>query len=106
MRIPLQFSLRQVEKLRPRPLLSDVQLFDQNLVPARILTFHVVQETATGTDHLQKTPAGMMVLLVALEMRGQAIDPFGQQGNLDLGRAGIVFMNGVVLDQLVLFGLH
>ena len=39
-------------------------------------------------DHLQKAAAGMMVLLVHLQVFSQIVDSLGENGDLDLGRTG------------------
>ncbi len=41
-----------------------------------------------------------MVFAEQLEVAGQRIYPFGQNSNLDIGRAGVLLVNLVLLDYL------
>ena len=43
-----------------------------------------------------------MVLFVRLEMLGQICNPFGQNGNLDLRRAGIRVVDSILFDDFLL----
>ena len=42
----------------------------------------------------------MVVVGVLLQMLGELADTLGQDGDLDLGRAGVALMGGVVADDL------
>ena len=50
-------------------------------------------------DELQKAGAGVEVLLVHLEVFGEAFDAGGQEGDLDFRGSGIAFVSGVFLDN-------
>ena len=51
--------------------------------------FKVIQQPPTTTDHHQQAAPTSKVLLVTLQMCGQAVDPSRQDGNLDLRGAGV-----------------
>ena len=86
-------------------LLTKAQFSDDGTVPLNVLLLEVVEQVSSVADHLQQAAAGMMVLFVDLHMLGQVVDPFSQKGDLHLGRTGIPFMLGILLDNSVLFFL-
>ena len=51
------------------------------------------------TYQFQQTSPGVVILHVDLEMFGQIIDPFAQDGDLNLGRRRIRIMSLVFLDD-------
>ena len=55
------------------------------------------------TDHLQKTAAAVVVLLIGLQMLGQAVDAVGQNSDLYLGRTGVTLVDGILGDDGLLF---
>lgn len=84
-------------------LLTDAQLGDQGTVALNVLAHQVVQQLAPLTDHLVKTPAGVVVVDVDLQVLGQLVDPGGEDGDLYLRGAGIGGMGAVGLDDSGLF---
>ena len=54
------------------------------------------------TYHFKKTATGMMVLLVNIKVSVELVDTGCKKGNLNLRRTGVAFVNGKVLDNLVL----
>src|SRR5262249_47519316 len=65
-----------------------------------VLALDVIEKLAALAHHLEQAATRVVVLLVRLEMLGQAIDPLGQDGDLDFRRAGVVAFGGVVFDDL------
>src|SRR6185295_1558020 len=65
----------------------------------------VLEEAATLADQHQQAATGVVVLLVGLEVVGEAVDPLGQQRDLDLGRAGVALVDLELLDQTLLLVL-
>lgn len=49
----------------------------------------VIEKTAALADHHQKTAAGTVILLVALQMFGEVVDAMGKQRDLHVSRAGV-----------------
>lgn len=54
------------------------------------------------TNHLQKTAAAVVILLVCLQMLVQGVDAVGQNGDLYFGRTGVTLVGLVLLDNLLL----
>ena len=50
-------------------------------------------------DQLEQAGTGVEVLLVHLEVFGEAFDAGGQEGDLNFRRSGIAFVSGVFLDN-------
>ena len=77
-------------------LLTDAQLGDDRTVAVDVLLSQIVQHAATLTDHHQQTTTGVVVMLVHTQVLGQLVDTGSQDGNLDLGGAGVAFVSSVV----------
>ena len=80
----------QAERLYEAPVFLEIVLLE------------IIQESTPLAYELQEPPAGMEVLLVHLEMLRQVVDPFRQQGNLNIRRTGIAFMPFILIDDLAL----
>ena len=57
-----------------------------------IFSFEVLQKLAPLAYKLEKTMAGMMVLLVDFEVVGQSVDPLREDSYLDRSRACVFFI--------------
>ena len=66
-----------------------------------VLLLQVVEHIPALTDHLQQAAAGVVVLLVDLQMLGQVGDTAGEDGNLHLRGTGIALVGGVLEDDLL-----
>ena len=77
-------------------VVADAQLGDQLAVVLDVLGLDVGQEAAALADEHQEAATGVEVLLVGLHVLGELADAVGQDGDLDLGGAGV----GVVLAEL------
>src|SRR5271165_203279 len=84
----------------PRPaLVTQAQFVDDLAVAFQIGALEIAQQAAPFADlHEQAAPAGV-VFLVRLEMLGEVVDRFGQKGDLDFGRPGIVVFALVLIDD-------
>ena len=108
----LKFSQNDIVKTRgiaPRPLLlSEVELRDDRTVALDVLVAKIRQQAAAMANHLQKPAAGMMILLVLLQMLGEIRDARGQHGNLDFRRTRVALVDGILLDKsgFFFFGKH
>jgi len=65
-------------------LLPQAKLVHDLTIPVEIIDPEILQMTPTLADHLEETPAGMMVLLVRLQMFGQVVDTPAQERDLNL----------------------
>ena len=81
-------------------LLADAQLGDDRAVTLDVLLRQIVQQTAALTDHLVHAQTAVVVVGMLLEMLGQLADALGEDRDLDLGRAGVALVGGVVADDL------
>ena len=68
-------------------LLAQAELFDQGTVALNVGLLQVVQHVATLADQLEQAGAGMKVLLVGLEVAGEAVDAGGKKGDLNFSGA-------------------
>src|SRR5687768_9037699 len=84
---PRQVSPAQTEALDQRAVAVDVHLGQ------------VVQQTAATADHQQKTTAGVVVVLVLLEVLREIGDALAQQSHLRLGRAGVAVVQTVLTED-------
>src|SRR5215211_7185363 len=86
--------------LRPPRSAAQAEAFDERPVAGDIVVLEVAEQPAAAADHLQQAAARVVVVLVNLEMLGELVDARGQQGHLDLGRAGVAFLGRVLGDDL------
>ena len=87
-------------------LVPQAQFLDDLAVAVDIRALHVVQQTATLANHLEKATATVVILLVRAKMLSQVIDTLGEQRNLDAGRAAVGLVRLVLLDGRTLFESH
>ena len=83
-------------------LSSKTELSDQCSVSFDILFLQVFEQASSCTDHLQQPAAGMMVLLMRLQMLIQVIDARRQQCDLHFRRTGIALMRCLVRHNCAL----
>ena len=86
-------------------LLSQTELFDDSAVTLYIDLLEVPEQVAAVSDHLEKTAAAVVVLLVGLEMLGKSVDAVGEDCDLDLGGSGVALVGFVLLNDGSLFFL-
>ena len=82
-----------------RFLLTDIQLSDQSAVAVDVLLLQVSQHGTALTNHLQQAAAGVVVLLVNLQVLGELLDAGGQNCNLNLRGTGVGSVGAVCLDN-------
>src|SRR5699024_347717 len=78
---------------------AQAEALDQRTVALDVDLLQVLEHAATLTDQEQQAPTRVVVLLVVLEVFGEAGDPAGQQRNLNFGRTGVALMSRVFLDD-------
>ena len=61
-------------------LLTDAQLGNDSTVTLDVLSHQIVQHLAALTDHLQQAAAGVVVLLVDLQVLGELVDTGSEDG--------------------------
>jgi len=92
---------------QPKSLLAQAQFFDKRAVALNIFLFQIVQDLAALAHQLEQAGTGVEVLLVHLEVPGQAFNARGEQRHLDFRGTRVAFMFGVgVNNRLFLFRIH
>ena len=86
-------------------LALEAELLHERVIAALVFYFQILQMRAAVSNHLQEAVAAVLVFEVFLEVGGQFVDAFAQNGNLHFRRAGIGRMDGRLLNYLGLFGL-
>ena len=84
-------------------LLSEVQLFDDRAVTLDVGLLQVAKKVSSVTNHLQKSAAAVVILVVSLEVLGQIVDSVSQKRDLNLGRTCVALVGSVLLDNCLLF---
>jgi hypothetical protein len=87
-------------------LVPEPQFLDDLPVSVDIRSLQVVQETATTSDHLEESTTAVVVLLVGSEVLRQIVDPLGEQGDLNAGRATVGLVCPIFLDGRAFFESH
>lgn len=83
-------------------MLFKLELFCDGAVAFFIRAFEVINQAAALADQAQEAAAGMDVLLILFQVPAQLVNPFGKNGDLDLGRAGIGFIPLVFFNDRLL----
>ena len=84
-------------------LLTDAELFDYSAVSFNIVLLQISQQVSSVTYHLQKTTAGVVILLVNLDVFGELVDSLSENSDLNLRRTCVVLVKAVSLDYGSLF---
>ena len=84
-------------------LLSQVELSDDRTVTLDVVLLQVAQKVSSVTNHLLQTSAAVEILGICLEVLGQVCDSGAQDRDLNLGRTGVALVDGIGLDNLLLF---
>jgi hypothetical protein len=74
---------------RHNELFSESEFFDQFTVALEVLLAKVGQQTLPFTNQLHQAAMSRKIFFVSLQMFGNTVDPFGQQGDLAFDRAGV-----------------
>ena len=84
-------------------LFSQTELADDCTITLNINLLEIVEEVSSVTDHLLKTAAAVVVLLVDFQMRGEVVDAGSEDRDLNLRRTRIAFVGCVLLNESELF---
>ena len=71
-------------------VVANAELLDELTVLIDVVLLDVGEETTTLTDEHEQATTGVEVLLVGLHVLGQLLDALGQDGDLNLGVAGVL----------------
>ena len=84
-------------------LLTDTESRDDGTVSLDVDLDEIVEQRTALTDHLEEAAAGVMILLVDLEVLCQVVDALGQQRDLNLGRTCIALVSSILLHDSSFF---
>ena len=87
-------------------LLTNTESRDDGTVSLDIYLDEVVEQRAALTDHLEEAAAGVVILLVDLEVLGEVVDALSQQRDLYLGRTCVTLVSSILLHDSSLFFLQ
>ena len=87
-------------------LVPEAQFLDDLPVAVDIRTLQVIQETAASSDHFEESTTAVVVLFVGPEVIRQIVDPLGEQGDLNAGRATVGLVGPIFLDGRAFFESH
>jgi hypothetical protein len=90
--LPSMPMARPDAKKKPDTSVAEFQLFGNRLVSGQVGGVEVIQKTAALADHLEEAAPGAVIFYVLLEMLGQVVDPFGEQGHLHISRPRVALM--------------
>ena len=87
-------------------LLADAQLGDQSAVTLDVLLLEVNKELTTVSNHFEQSATAVVVLVILLQMLVEVLDSGGEDSDLNLRGSGILLVDLVSLNDLLLFVLH
>ncbi len=87
-------------------LIPESEFLNDLAVSVDFRPLHVIEEAATGTNHLEQAAATVMVLLVRAEMVGEVVDALREEGYLHPGRTGVRFVRPVLLERPCVIESH
>ena len=85
-------------------LFPQVKLLQKRVVPFGFGTVEVIQQAAAAADHGEETTTGGKILHGILEVGGEMVNSFGQQGDLHIGGSRVLIMETVTGDDLAFRG--
>src|SRR5437879_13052544 len=72
--------------------MAETELVDELPIALQVHALQVLQQAAALADHFQQAALPVVVLGVRPEVIGEAVDPLGEQRDLDRGRARVPVM--------------
>jgi hypothetical protein len=85
--------------------MAQLELFGDRLVAIHVGALQVIEQAPALTDHHQQSAAGAVILLVALKVFGQMVDPLREQSNLHIRRPRVALVQLKLLNRFR-FGFH
>src|SRR5581483_7883730 len=82
-----------------RPLPAKPEPGDERPVPLDVVAAEVVEQATSPADKHQQPPAGVMILLVDLQVRREHVDPLREERDLNLGGTGVGLVEAVLADR-------
>src|SRR5436190_5443655 len=95
-------AMRPRDVRGPRDLAAESEPSDDGAVARVVLLDQIGKKAAALADELEEAASRMVVLGKAAEMLGQALDPLGEERDLDFRRSGVTVLGGKPGDDLLL----
>jgi len=86
-------------------LMTQLELLGDGLITADIRIMQIIEQTPALPDHHQQPATRTMVLVVALQVAGQVVNPLGQQRYLDVRRTSVLLVQLELVNRFR-FGFH
>jgi hypothetical protein len=83
--------------------IAESELLNELFVALDVLALEVGQKALALADHRHQAGPGVVVLLELAQVVGELADAFGQQGDLNFGRTGVLGAALVGVDDAGLF---
>jgi hypothetical protein len=83
-------------------LFAQAEALQQFVVSAEVVLLQVIEELATAAREGEKAPAGVEVLAVNPEVLGEVIDAAREERHLHFARSGVLIVDLVLRDDLLL----
>lgn len=80
-------------------LFTNIKRFNELAVLLDIIFHDVIEQVAALTYELEQTKAGRVILLVRLQVLGEAVDALGKDGDLNAGIACVLVVAAKFLDN-------
>src|SRR5882724_7081130 len=90
----------------PQALVTETELLDERAIGRKVAALEILEESASGADHLEQPPPTVVVLGVGAEVVGERIDPLRQERDLNPGRAGVGVVPAMLGDHGLLVERH
>jgi hypothetical protein len=74
-----------VAKLQAENLPTNTETADDLSIAVDVFLDQIIEQSSSFPNQFQQTTPGVMILLMGLEMFREVLDPFRDNGNLDLG---------------------
>src|SRR5205823_13515435 len=81
------------------PILAETQLVDELPIPFQVVALQILEQAPALRDHPEEAALPVEVLGVHPEVIGEAVDPLGEQRDLDRGRPRIPLVPPVLPDR-------
>src|SRR6266516_2916180 len=83
----------------PAVLMAETQLVDELPIPLQVVALQVLEQAPALRHHAQQAALPVKVLGVHPEVVGEAVDPLGEQRDLDRGRPRVPLVPPVLPDR-------
>src|SRR5207302_5601667 len=83
----------------PAVLMAETQLVDELPIPLQVVALQVLEQAPALRNHPQEAALPVKVLGVDPEVIGEAVDPLGEQRDLDRSRPRIPLVPPVLPDR-------